>query len=71
MYQDGGFGVVGILRNTFSERPDYQAQAELLMDRHFPEDYEIVRAEEVANRRGSGTRQQGNWRVASRASRRV
>jgi hypothetical protein len=47
VYQDGEFGVIGILRNTFTEKTDYRAQAELLMGRHFPEGYEIVRAEEV------------------------
>ncbi len=47
VYQDGEFGVIGIPRNTFGEKADYRAQAELLMDHHFPEGYEIVRAEEV------------------------
>jgi hypothetical protein len=47
VYQDSEFGVVGIPVNTFLEKPDFRAQAEELMARHFPEGYEIVRAEEV------------------------
>lgn len=47
VYQDGQFGVVGIPENT-SEWPNYyRAQAEALMAKHFPEGYEVVRAEEV------------------------
>jgi hypothetical protein len=47
VYQDGEFGVVGIPVNTSLDRANYRAQAEELMARHFPEGYEIVRAEEV------------------------
>jgi hypothetical protein len=47
VYQDGDYGVIGIPSNTFLGKTDYQAQAELLMSRHFPEGHEIVRAEEV------------------------
>ncbi len=47
VYQDGQFGVIGIPRNTSLGKKDYRAQAYALMARHFPEGYEIVRAEEV------------------------
>ena len=47
IYQDGEFGVVGIPVNNYQKRLDYRGQAEELMARHFPEGYEIVRAEEV------------------------
>jgi hypothetical protein len=47
VYQDGQFGVIGIPRNTSLGKKDYRAQAYELMARHFPEGYEIVRAEEV------------------------
>ena len=47
IYQDGEFGVVGIPVNNYQKRLDFRAQAEELMARHFPEGYEIVRAEEV------------------------
>lgn len=47
VYQDGEFGVVAIPVNTFLYKTDFRAQAEELMARHFPEGYEIVRAEEV------------------------
>jgi hypothetical protein len=47
VYQDGEFGVVAIPRNTFLEKDDFRAQAEALMARHFPQGYEIIRAEEV------------------------
>jgi len=47
VYQDGEFGVIGIPRNSFMGKPDYKTQAEELMARHFPDGYEIVRAEEV------------------------
>ena len=47
VYQDGQFGVVAIPKNT-PEGPDhYREQAEALMAHHFPQGYEIVRAEEV------------------------
>jgi hypothetical protein len=47
VYQDGQYGVIGIPRNTSLGKKDYRAQAYQLMARHFPEGYEIVRAEEV------------------------
>jgi hypothetical protein len=47
IYQDSEFGVVGIPVNTYQKRVDYRDQASALMDRHFPQGYEIVRAEEV------------------------
>jgi hypothetical protein len=47
IYQDGEFGVVGIPINTYQKKVDYRDQADKLMARHFPEGYEIVRAEEV------------------------
>jgi hypothetical protein len=47
IYQDGEFGVVGIPVNNYQKRLDYRAQAEALMARHFPEGFQIVRAEEV------------------------
>jgi hypothetical protein len=47
VYQDGEFGVVAIPVNTYHDRLDVRLQAEELMARHFPEGYEIVRAEEV------------------------
>ncbi len=47
IYQDGEFGVIGIPQNSPFGRKDYRQQAEALMVRHFPDGYEIVRAEEV------------------------
>jgi hypothetical protein len=47
VYQDGEFGVVAIPVNTYFDRWDCRAAAEDLMAHHFPEGYEIVRAEEV------------------------
>jgi hypothetical protein len=47
VYQDGQFGVVGIPRNTSHWPTNYRKHAEELMAQHFPEGYEIVRAEEV------------------------
>jgi hypothetical protein len=47
VYQDGQFGVIGIPRNTSLGKKDYRSQAHELMIKHFPEGYEIVRAEEV------------------------
>jgi hypothetical protein len=47
VYQDGEFGVIAIPRNTFLEKTDYRSQAYALMANHFPEGYEIIRAEEV------------------------
>jgi hypothetical protein len=47
IYQDGEFGVIGIPQNSPFGKKDYRQQAEELMDRHFPDGHEIVRAEEV------------------------
>jgi hypothetical protein len=47
VYQDHDFGVVAIPRNTPQGREKYRQQAEVLMAQHFPQGYEIVRAEEV------------------------
>jgi hypothetical protein len=47
IYQDGEYGVIGIPQNSPFGRKDYQKQAEELMAKHFPNGYEIVRAEEV------------------------
>ncbi len=47
VYQDGEYGVIGIPRNTSIGKKDYREQALALMTRHFPEGFEIVRAEEV------------------------
>lgn len=47
VYQDGQFGVVGIPTNTETWPHHYRRQADELMKAHFPEGYEIVRAEEV------------------------
>ena len=47
VYQDGEFGVVAIPRNTTDAPNHYREQAEALMAQHFPQGYEIVRAEEV------------------------
>jgi hypothetical protein len=47
VYQDGEYGVIGIPRNSPNGRRDYRAEALQLMTIHFPEGFEIVRAEEV------------------------
>ncbi len=47
VYQDGQFGVIGLPENTSFGSDDYLSQAHALMARHFPDGYEIVRAEEV------------------------
>lgn len=47
VYQDGQFGVVGIPQNTDLWPTHYRERAEALMNQHFPDGYEIVRAEEV------------------------
>src|SRR4051794_36308655 len=49
VYQDGQFGVVAIPENTTEGKNRYREQAEALMAQHFPEGYEIVRAEEVVH----------------------
>ncbi|MHC5543563.1 hypothetical protein ACYOEI_35515 [Singulisphaera rosea] len=47
VYQDGEFGVIGIPRNSPYGKKDFRKQAQDLMAQHFPDGYEIVRAEEV------------------------
>lgn len=47
VYQDGHAGVVGLPENTSRWPTYYRKHAEELMAQHFPEGYEIVRAEEV------------------------
>ena len=58
VYQDGEFGVVGIPCNTLLEKNNYRSQADVLMARHFPRGYEIVRADEVVE--GQRTLDHGN-----------
>ncbi len=47
VYQDGEFGVIGIPQNSPYGMKKYDIQARELMTRHFPDGFEIVRAEEV------------------------
>lgn len=47
VYQDGNFGVVGMPENTDRWPTHYRHKAERLMEGHFPDGHEIVRAEEV------------------------
>lgn len=47
VYQDGNFGVVGMPENTDRWPTHYRHKAESLMEEHFPDGHEIVRAEEV------------------------
>lgn len=47
VYQDGQSGVIGIPENTSRWPTYYRKHAEEMMAKHFPEGYEIVRAEEV------------------------
>jgi hypothetical protein len=47
VYQDSDFGVIGMPENTDRWPTHYRRQGEKLMDAHFPEGHEIVRAEEV------------------------
>jgi len=47
VYQDHDFGVVAIPMNTYLGKVSFRDEAEELMGRHFPDGYEIVRAEEV------------------------
>jgi hypothetical protein len=47
VYQDGQFGVIGIPQNSPFGQKNYREQAEAMMSRHFPDGYEVVRAEEV------------------------
>ena len=53
VYQDGQFGVIGIPENTSRWPTYYRERAEELMAVHFPDGFEIVRAEEVV--RGTRT----------------
>jgi len=47
VYQDRDFGVIGMPENTDCWPTHYRRQGEKLMDAHFSEGHEIVRAEEV------------------------
>jgi hypothetical protein len=47
VYQDGQAGVIGMPENSSRWPTYYRKHAEELMQQHFPEGYEIVRAEEV------------------------
>jgi hypothetical protein len=47
VYQDHEFGVVAIPINTYLGKVSFRDEAEELMAHHFPDGYEIVRAEEV------------------------
>jgi hypothetical protein len=47
VYQDRDFGVLGMPENTDCWPTHYRRHGEKLMDAHFPEGHEIVRAEEV------------------------
>ncbi len=47
VYQDGNFGVVGMPENTDRWPSHFRHKAEKLMEDHFPDGHEIVRAEEV------------------------
>lgn len=47
VYQDRNFGVIGMPENTNRWPTYFHRKAEKMMVRHFPQGYEIVRAEEV------------------------
>src|SRR5262249_56056554 len=47
VYQDGQSGVIGMPENSSRWPTYYRKHAEEMMQQHFPEGYEIVRAEEV------------------------
>jgi hypothetical protein len=47
VYQDGSAGVIGMPENSSRWPTYYRKHAEELMKQHFPEGFEIVRAEEV------------------------
>src|ERR1017187_1735953 len=47
VYQDRDFGVIGMPENTDCWPTHYRRQGDKLMDAHFSEGHEIVRAEEV------------------------
>jgi len=62
VYQDGQFGVIGLPENTSRWPTHYRERAEALMARHFPQGYEIIRAEEVVE--GSRTLTVGGQNTA-------
>ena len=62
VYQDGQFGVIGLPENTSRWPTHYRDRAEALMARHFPQGYEIIRAEEVVE--GSRTLTVGGTNTA-------
>jgi hypothetical protein len=47
VYQDGHSGVIGMPENTSRWPTYYRKHADALMQKHFPDGYEVVRAEEV------------------------
>jgi hypothetical protein len=47
VYQDHDFGVIGMPENSDCWPTHYRRQCAKLMDAHFPDGHEIVRAEEV------------------------
>jgi hypothetical protein len=47
VYQDKNFGVIGMPENTNQWPTYFHRQAEKMMGKHFPDGFEIVRAEEV------------------------
>ena len=47
IYQDGQFGVIGVPQNSPFGLKNYEKQARELMAKHFPDGFEVVRAEEV------------------------
>jgi len=47
IYQDGQYGVIGIPQYSPFGFKNYEKQAKELMAKHFPDGFEIVRAEEV------------------------
>ncbi len=47
VYQDRDYGVIGMPENTNRWPTHFHRKAEKMMGQHFPEGYEIVRAEEV------------------------
>ncbi len=47
VYQDGHSGVIGMPANTSKWPKYYRKHADKLMEQHFPDGYEVVRAEEV------------------------
>ncbi len=62
VYQDGQFGVIGLPENTSKWPTHYRDRAETLMARHFPQGYEIIRAEEIVE--GSRTLTVGGQNTA-------